>query len=82
MSIANRVVMPRKHPGVLFEFSAIGNSVKVSAVDPVTLREVSIIGPVTAGEEALKRAALQKLRYVLDGPQLVAVNGRRPGVSA
>ena len=66
-----------QNQAVLFEFSAIGNSVKVSAVDPVTLREVSIIGPVTAGEEALKRAALQKLHYVLDRPQLVAVNGRR-----
>jgi hypothetical protein len=63
-------------PGVLFEFTAIGNSVKVSAIDPVTLREVSIIGPVTAGEEALKRAARQKLDYVLDRPRLAALNSR------
>lgn len=66
---------------VLFEFSAIGNSVKVCAIDTATMREVSIIGPVTAGEEALKRAALQKLNYVLDGPRLVSVDGRRKGVS-
>lgn len=81
MSIANRAAAPRRNSGILFEFSAIGNSVKVSAVDPISMREVSIIGPVTAGEEALKRAALQKLRYVLEGPQLVAVNGRPQGVS-
>jgi len=50
---------------VLFEFSAIGNSVKVCAVDPVSLVEATICGPVRAGEQALKYAALQKLRYVL-----------------
>ena len=66
----------RHRQGILFEFTAIGNSVKVSAVDPVTLREVSIIGPVTAGEEALKRAARQKLDYVLDRPRLAALNSR------
>jgi len=50
---------------VLFELSAIGNSVKVSAVDPATMTEATIIGPLNAGEAALKRAAVQKLRYVL-----------------
>ena len=50
---------------VLFEFSAIGNSVKVCAVDPESLVEATICGPVGAGEQALKYAALQKLRYVL-----------------
>ena len=50
---------------VLFELSAVGNSVKVSAVDPATMAEATIIGPLSAGEAALKRAALQKLRYVL-----------------
>jgi phosphoheptose isomerase len=72
-----RVAATARSREVLFEFSAIGNSVKVCAIDPVTMREVSIIGPVTAGEEALKRAALQKLNYVLDGPRLVTVDGRR-----
>ncbi|NKB50075.1 MAG: hypothetical protein GKS02_12035 [Alphaproteobacteria bacterium] len=50
---------------VLFEFSAVGNSVKVCAVDTDSLVEATIIGPVSAGEQALKHAALQKLRYVL-----------------
>ena len=56
---------PAKLGEVLFEFSAVGNSVKVCAVDPNTLAEATIIGPVGAGEQALKHAALQKLRYVL-----------------
>ena len=81
MDTATNAALLRRMPEVLFEFSAIGNSVKVSAVDPLTMREVSIFGPVTAGEEALKRAALNKLRYVLNGPQLVTVDGRRRSVS-
>lgn len=51
---------------VLLEFQQIGNSVKVTAIDPATLTEVSIVGAVSAGEEALKRTAINKLRYVLD----------------
>ncbi|WP_146002636.1 DUF6898 family protein [Telmatospirillum siberiense] len=50
---------------VLIEFRRIGNSVKVSAIEPVTNTEVSIVGPATAGEHALRMAAIQKLRYVL-----------------
>ena len=51
---------------VIIEFQQIGSAVKVSAIDPATLREVSIVGSPRAGEEALKRAAIRKLMYVLD----------------
>lgn len=50
---------------VLLEFHRIGRSVKVSAVDPETGTEVSIIGPASAGEAELRRAAVNKLNYVL-----------------
>ena len=60
-----RSANPAQLREVLFEFSAVGNSVKVCAVDPDTLVEATIIGPVSAGEQTLKHAALQKLRYVL-----------------
>jgi hypothetical protein len=50
---------------VLFEFSAVGNSVKVCAIDPVTMVEASTFGPVGTDEATLKQAAIQKLRYVL-----------------
>ena len=50
---------------VIFEFRRVGAFVKVSAVDPRTLTEVSIIGSPRAGEEILKRTALRKLDYVL-----------------
>jgi len=50
---------------VILEFHSVGNAVKVTVIDPETLVEVSIMGPSAASEEALKRAALRKLEYVL-----------------
>lgn len=51
---------------VLLEFQRIGNSVKVTAVDPESLIEVSVVGSASAGEEILKRTAINKLKYVLE----------------
>lgn len=50
---------------VILEFQTIGNSVKVTAIDPVTLVEVSVVGSASAGEQALGRVAVRKLEYVL-----------------
>ena len=50
---------------VIFEFRRVGAFVKVSAVDPSTLTEVSIVGSPRAGEEILKRTARRKRDYVL-----------------
>ena len=50
---------------ILIEFTQIGNSVKVTAIDPFTGTEVSIVGSPAAGQEALKQLALRKLRYVI-----------------
>ena len=54
----------RQH-SVIFEFVTIGNSVKVTAMDPETLVEVSIIGPAGAPQAHLRAAAVSKLNYVL-----------------
>ena len=51
---------------VILEFQQIGTSVKVTAVDPVTLVEVSIVGPASAGKETLKHNSFNNLRYVLE----------------
>lgn len=56
----------RRLGNVIFEFSAIGNAVKVCAVDPVSGLEVSIVGPASAGEAALRQTAMSKLSYMLD----------------
>lgn len=53
---------------VLFEFTALGGSVKVSAVDVETGVEVSIIGPAHAAPKELQRVALQKLHFRLNQP--------------
>jgi hypothetical protein len=49
-------------PEVLFEIVAIGNAVKVSAIDPQTNIEVAVVGPVTASAYTLKMNALRKLK--------------------
>lgn len=50
---------------VIFEFRRIGSVTKASAVDVETGIEVSIMGPATAPELALREAARRKLMYVL-----------------
>ena len=47
---------------VYFEFVAIGNVVKVTAIDSLTGTEVSAMGPVTAARADLQQLALQKLK--------------------
>ena len=51
---------------VIYEFVAIGDCMRVAAVDPDTLTEVTIVGPVGAGEATLRHAARRKLEYMLD----------------
>ncbi len=50
---------------MIVEFRRICASVKVSAMEPTTLTEVSIVGPTTASDEELTRIVLRKLEYVL-----------------
>jgi len=47
---------------VYFEFVAIGNVVKVTAIDGRTGTEVSAMGPTTASRADLQQLALQKLK--------------------
>ena len=49
----------------IIEFQTIGSTVKVSAVDPTTLVEVSIMAPAKASQREMTIAVLNKLRYVL-----------------
>lgn len=50
---------------ILYEFVRCGNFVKVSAIEPCTNTEVSIVGSPLAGEYTLKLTARRKLEYVL-----------------
>jgi hypothetical protein len=49
----------------IIEFTQIGASVKVTAVDPRTLTEVSIVGGAQYSQEFLTRQVVKKLEYVL-----------------
>lgn len=46
---------------VYFEFVALGNAVRVSAICSVTGVEVQVIGPAGAARRDLERLALRKL---------------------
>ncbi|MEX0839618.1 MAG: serine hydroxymethyltransferase [Parvibaculum sp.] len=50
---------------IIFEFTPIGASVKVTAVDVTSGLEVSVVAPSSAPRTELERIALQKLRYML-----------------
>jgi hypothetical protein len=51
--------------GYIIEFHRVGNAVKVTAMDPVTLTEVSMVGAVGVGDTELTRLVVRKLEYVL-----------------
>ena len=52
---------------IIFEIIRLGEYVKVSAVDPVTMIEVSAIGPARGPVDAIKQVALQKLKRAIAG---------------
>ena len=49
----------------IIEFTQVGANVKVTAIDPRTLTEVSIVGGAQYSQEFLSRQAVKKLEYVL-----------------
>lgn len=54
----------RDDEGYIVEYVVIGNSVKVTAFDPLTLREVSVIGARTTTKKQLAKLAIKKLIYM------------------
>ena len=51
--------------GYIIEFHRVGNAVKVTAMDPATLTEVSIVGAPSVGDSELTRLVVRKLEYML-----------------
>lgn len=62
---------PLRNREIIIEFHPVGNVVKVSAMDVKTMTEISIQGPVSAGEVTLKLNALRRLEYVLKKKGLI-----------
>ena len=50
---------------VLFEYIRQGNSVKVTAIEPLTKTEAVVIVPANLSEQQMQARAMQKLLYVL-----------------
>jgi len=50
---------------VLFEFRQVGGAVRVNAIHAETGTEITLVGAASAGEYALKLAAMRKLAFVL-----------------
>ena len=59
--ITARTTAPDPGANFIVEFRTVGNAVKVSAIDPATLTEVSFAADAGAGETLLKRLAVRKL---------------------
>lgn len=51
--------------GYIIEYQQHGRSVKVTAFDPVSLTEVSIIGAQGAPRHQLAQLAIRKLQYMM-----------------
>ncbi|WP_416898458.1 MAG: DUF6898 family protein [Minwuia sp.] len=66
---------------VLLEYTVIDDMVRVAAIDGETGTEAILVGPASAGREALSRAARQKLRYVMQKQESAAAEktANRPG---
>jgi hypothetical protein len=51
--------------GYIVEYVLVGKSLKVTAIDPASLREVSIVGSPRATRKQLAALAVRKLKYVM-----------------
>lgn len=50
---------------VIFEFTPVGNIMRISAMDTASMTEISIQAPINAGEAVFKKNALMRLEFVL-----------------
>jgi hypothetical protein len=64
---------------VLFEFTQLGQQVRVSAIDEASGTEVVVICPPQLGQVQMQRMALNKLRHKMGLPQDPPPAPLRPG---
>lgn len=50
---------------IILEFTAIGSVLRVSAMDPSSLTEVTVQGPINANRATLATLARKKLAFVM-----------------
>ncbi|MGH1353229.1 MAG: DUF6898 family protein [Methyloligellaceae bacterium] len=61
MSKLDKTSQPTVKGEVLIEFTPVGNSVKVVAIDVTTGVEITLIGSTSVSQNDLKRLAVRKL---------------------
>jgi len=64
---------------VFFEFTQLGQQIRVAAIDEATGTEVIVICPPQLGQAQMQRLALQKLRHKLGLPTETPPPPARPG---
>jgi len=69
-----------RNEGYIVEFVSLGQSLKVTAVDPDTGTEVSMVASPRASQDELKRLATRKLEYVLDKQKRSRQPAKRRGL--
>ena len=57
---------------VIFEFQPIGNIMRVTAMDVASLTEITLQGPLNAGEEVLRQNALRRLEFTLRKAKIIS----------
>lgn len=57
---------PENNDGYLIEFISIGGSMKVTALDPKTLVEATVVAPSSLSQEEAGDLAVRKLLYLLE----------------
>jgi hypothetical protein len=57
---------PKKNnlEGIIIEYVTVGGSMKVTALDPKTLLEATIIAPISSTPREAAALAVRKLRYL------------------
>lgn len=65
-------------PEVLFEFRRVGNSVRVTAIDPITATEITMVAPTKGNQNEIKKIAARKLAYVMAKKKASEKNDETP----
>lgn len=68
--------------GFLVEFTPVGSSVKVCAVDPLTGLEAVIVGSALTPSHLLANAAVRKLKALMGQDDETVQSGQGEGVAA
>lgn len=58
--------MASEEEGYIIETVTLGNSMKATAIDPVTLTEATVIVPPRTSRAEAEMLAIRKLHYLLD----------------